>query len=291
MYIFILPCNSHIVKKENIAYFTGGEAQPSAFPGAALCLTPIFVPVSDIRSCKCAGVFKKHSGKTATRSAWLAKRCSNKRSFPNFENSCALTASNILQSHKNRRETKGRSGKSRRLSRYLQYNILAGAYTCNRKVISLKIKNKRLAVCIAVPLVVGAVSGFITRNSMSVFRQLKKPPFSPPGWVFPIVWTIIFVLMGAASYLVITARQTRQQTKAILAYIAQLIVNFFWPIFFFRFKWYSFSFIWLVILWALILLMIRYFYRVSKKAAYLLIPYLIWITYAGYLNLFISLLN
>lgn len=155
----------------------------------------------------------------------------------------------------------------------------------------MKIKAKSLALCLAIPLAVGAVSGFITRGSMTIFRQLKKPPLSPSGWVFPVVWTILFLMMGLASYLVLAANYTKQQTKAFMAYIAQLIINFFWPVFFFKYKLYFFSFLWLVILWVLVVVTIRYFYAVSKKAAYLLIPYLLWIIYAGYLNLFIFLLN
>ncbi|MBS6643203.1 MAG: tryptophan-rich sensory protein [Clostridiaceae bacterium] len=155
----------------------------------------------------------------------------------------------------------------------------------------MKMKKKRLIICLAIPLAVGAVSGFITRNSMAVFRQLKKPPFSPPGWIFPIVWTILFIMMGFASYLILAANYTRQRTKALTAYIAQLAVNFFWPIFFFKFKWFSFSFFWLILLWVFIIVTIKYFYNVSQKAAYFLIPYIIWISYAGYLNLFISILN
>lgn len=155
----------------------------------------------------------------------------------------------------------------------------------------MKINLKLMTFCLALPLAVGAVSGFLTRNSMSVFQLLKKPPFSPPGWLFPVVWTILFVLMGIASYLVITSNFSKQQVNALKAYGAQLIVNFFWPIFFFNYKLYSFSFLWLVLLWILIVITIKCFYQVSKKAAYLLIPYLIWVTYAGYLNLFISILN
>ncbi|MCC8027307.1 MAG: tryptophan-rich sensory protein [Clostridium sp.] len=155
----------------------------------------------------------------------------------------------------------------------------------------MKNNHKLIITCLAIPLAAGGVSAFITRNSMSVFRQLKKPPFSPPGWVFPVVWTILFVLMGAASYLVKTAGYTRQRTKALTAYAVQLTVNFFWPIFFFKCKWYLFAFIWLAALWCLVAATIKYSYAVSKKAAYLLIPYILWITYAGYLNLFIFLLN
>lgn len=155
----------------------------------------------------------------------------------------------------------------------------------------MKIKGKLLAACIAAPLIVGAVSGFITRNSMSVFRQLKKPPFSPPGWIFPAAWTILYILMGTASYLILVSAKTKQRTRALTAYTAQLAAIFLWPIFFFKCKWYLFSFFWLAGLWCLAAATLKYFYTVSIKAAWLLVPYLIWLTYAGYLNLFISILN
>ena len=155
----------------------------------------------------------------------------------------------------------------------------------------VKRTRKLLVTCLAVPLAVGGISAFITRGSMSVFGHLKKPPLSPPGWLFPIVWTILFILMGFASYLVAATDYTRQRTRALAVYITQLAVNFFWPVFFFKGKWYLFSFFWLILLWGLIAACIRSFYAISKKAAWLLIPYLIWVTYAGYLNLFIYLLN
>lgn len=149
-----------------------------------------------------------------------------------------------------------------------------------------------LALCIAIPIFVGGISGFISSNSMNVFQQLNKPPLSPPGWLFPIVWTILFILMGIASYLVIVSGKKQEDiNKAIIVYAIQLIVNFFWSIFFFNFGWYLFSFFWLLLLWVLIIITIILFYPISKPAAYLMIPYLLWVTFAGYLNLFIFLIK
>lgn len=155
----------------------------------------------------------------------------------------------------------------------------------------MKSKVKLLSCCLAFPLIIGAVSSLITHNSMSLYRRLKKPPLSPPGWVFPIVWSILFVFMGIASYLVLTTDKMKEHKKAAISYIAQLAVNFFWPILFFKYKKYLFSFFWLALLWCLTIANIKYFYLSSKKAAYLLVPYITWITYAGYLNLFIYLFN
>lgn len=156
----------------------------------------------------------------------------------------------------------------------------------------MQIDKKLLLKCIALPLLVGLVSSLLTGNSMQMFGMLNKPPFSPPGWLFPVVWTILYVLMGNSSYLVLTSGKDQQSVeKSILIYRYQLIVNFLWSTFFFSFEWYLFSFLWLILLWVLIFLMIRSFWSVSKVAALLQIPYLLWVTFAGYLNLGIWLLN
>lgn len=153
-------------------------------------------------------------------------------------------------------------------------------------------KKWTLVKCIAIPLVVGALSAFLSCGGMRIFATTNKPPLSPPGWLFPVVWTILYVLMGIASYLVYTSNAEEEQvTKALTVYGYQLVVNFLWSIFFFDFGWYLFSFFWLILLWILIFLTIRLFGSISKTAAYLLIPYLVWVTFAGYLNLGIWWLN
>ena len=155
----------------------------------------------------------------------------------------------------------------------------------------MKKKTKTLLICLAIPLAVGAVSGWLTRNSMDTFKLLDKPSLAPSGWVFPVAWTILYVLMGIASYLVCTAKQSECRRDGLIVYAAQLAVNFFWPMFFFLGQWYFFSFVWLVLLWFLVLVTIRFFYAVNKNAGYLPIPYLAWVTFAGYLNFFISIMN
>ena len=156
----------------------------------------------------------------------------------------------------------------------------------------MKIDKKLLVKCIAFPLLVGGVAALLTSGSMKSFEILNKPPLSPPGWLFPVVWTILYTLMGVASYLILTADAEKQEkSKALSVYIYQLIVNFLWPTIFFNFQWFLFAFLWLVLLWVLILITIFRFYHISKPAGYLLIPYLIWVTFAGYLNLGIWLLN
>lgn len=149
-----------------------------------------------------------------------------------------------------------------------------------------------LLVCIAIPLLTGALAALLSGGGMRTFESLNQPPLSPPGRLFPIVWTILYALMGIASYLVLVSGKNKEEIrKAILVYVYQLVVNFLWPTFFFNFGWYLFSFFWLILLWGLILLMILRFYKISEKAAYLLIPYLLWVTFAGYLNLAIRWLN
>ena len=156
----------------------------------------------------------------------------------------------------------------------------------------MQAKTKTLLIFIAIPLLVGIVAGLLTRGSMETFASLNKPPLSPPGILFPIVWTILYTLMGIASYLVYTSDKEKEEVNnALIVYFLQLAVNFFWSIFFFNLEWYTFSFFWLVLLWVLIFYTIRLFYPISKTAAYLLIPYLLWVTFAGYLNLGIAALN
>ncbi len=153
-------------------------------------------------------------------------------------------------------------------------------------------KIKNLLISTAIPLIVGIAAGLLTRGSMEAFSQLNKPPLSPPGILFPIVWTILYTLMGIASYLVYTSDSPEsEKNTALVIYFVQLAVNFFWSIFFFNLEWYTFSFFWLVLLWILIIYTIRLFHPISKAAAYLLIPYLLWVTFAGYLNLGIAALN
>lgn len=156
----------------------------------------------------------------------------------------------------------------------------------------MKIKWKELIISLVIPLAVGAVSGFLNKDSMKDFENLNQPPLSPPGWLFPVAWTILYILMGIASYLVYTSYATKLQKKnALTVYGVQLFFNFVWSFLFFKFSLYSFSFVWILILWALIILTALMFYKISKPAAYLMIPYLLWVTFAAYLNLGVAILN
>lgn len=153
----------------------------------------------------------------------------------------------------------------------------------------MKIQWKDLITCLAIPLAVGGLSALLTQNSMETFRLVNKPALAPPGWVFPVVWTILYILMGIASYLVLTSGKPND--TALTVYGIQLVFNFFWSIIFFNLEMYLFAFIWLVVLWLLIFKTAILFYQISKPAGYLMIPYLLWVAFAGYLNLSIYLLN
>jgi tryptophan-rich sensory protein len=127
---------------------------------------------------------------------------------------------------------------------------------------------------------------------MATFQLLNKPPLTPPSILFPIVWTILYTLMGIASYFVLTSKENANDiSTALTAYGLQLFLNILWPIFFFGFDLYLFSFFVIVVLWLFIVRTIRLFYNISKISAYLLIPYLIWVTFAAYLNLGFVVLN
>lgn len=153
-----------------------------------------------------------------------------------------------------------------------------------------KINVKRLAVSIVIPLAVGIIASFITKDQMEAFSQLKQPPLSPPGWLFPIVWTVLYVLMGISSYIVYQKQNTLLSDCQRL-YILQLAANFIWTILFFNLKQYLFSFIWLVLLIFLVARMAICFITVDRKAAALQIPYVLWICFAAYLNIAIYYLN
>ena len=149
----------------------------------------------------------------------------------------------------------------------------------------MKLNIKLLIKSIALPLLVGLISGLLTRNAMQDFQTLVKPPLAPPGWLFPVVWTILYTLMGISAYLIQTSSVDPEvKSDALMIYRYQLIVNFLWPVLFFSFGWYLFAFAWILLLWGLVILMIWDFSKISKTAAYLNIPYLIWLTFAAYLN-------
>ncbi len=151
---------------------------------------------------------------------------------------------------------------------------------------------KTYAIWIVITEGVGALAGFLTREGTRLYAdQMVKPPLSPPGIVFPIAWSILYALMGISAARIALSARSPERTAALEIYLLQLAVNFFWSIFFFNFRAYGFSYFWLLGLWGLILWMILRMRRVEKPAGNLQIPYLLWVTFAGYLNLGVWLLN
>ena len=139
---------------------------------------------------------------------------------------------------------------------------------------------------------VGALSGWLTRTGTQIYNEtIIQPSLSPPAIVFPIVWGILFALMGIGAARIYLAPASGARSRSLLLFLVQLIFNFFWSIIFFNFHAFGFAFIWLIILWILILLMIFSFRQVNKIAAWLQIPYLLWVTFAAYLNFGVWLLN
>ncbi len=149
-----------------------------------------------------------------------------------------------------------------------------------------------LIISIAIAEGVGILSSLFTKGSMQQYQQLTHPSFSPPGWIFPIVWSLLFLLMGIASYRVYREGIQRTNVKNALGfYVVQLIFNFFWTIIFFSLKLRGFAFIWIIILLTLIIITAMRFYKIDKSSAYLMIPYILWVSFASILNFSIWQLN
>ncbi len=151
-----------------------------------------------------------------------------------------------------------------------------------------KINWKALLISIAISLGTGVISSLLTMGGMSAYGDMYKPPLSPPGWVFPVVWTILYTLMGIAAYLVWESDSEDKQL-ALTLYGIQLFLNGIWSVIFFRWQMYFLAFADLLLLWFAIYLTIKQFRKINETAAKLLILYLLWVTFAGYLNLAIAI--
>ena len=155
-----------------------------------------------------------------------------------------------------------------------------------------KIKWKQLAVCVAAPLLVGALAGLLSRKGMEAYGSMYKPLLAPPGWVFPAVWTLLYILMGLASYFVYTSAASPERIRrAMGAYVLQLAANFIWPLIFFVLGAYLLAFLWLILLFALALVCALRFGYIDARSGKLMAPYLVWLFFAAYLNLGVYLLN
>ncbi len=156
----------------------------------------------------------------------------------------------------------------------------------------MKVNIKKLVISIAIPLAVGGVAALFTRDSMMQFATVVKPPLSPPAWLFPLVWTILYTLMGISSYLIAESGASEEEiAQARTIYYFQLALNFLWPLLFFGLNWYFLAFLELIALWIAVFLMIKKFGEISPTAAYINVPYIIWLTFAAYLNFGVWWLN
>lgn len=139
---------------------------------------------------------------------------------------------------------------------------------------------------------VGALSGWLTRAGMESYKaEITKPVLSPPSIVFPIVWVILYALMGIGAARIRLSRPSREQKRSLRLFLAQLAFNFFWSILFFNLRYFGLAFFWLAALWILILWMILSFRKTDPLSAWLQVPYLLWVAFAGYLNLGVWMLN
>lgn len=147
-------------------------------------------------------------------------------------------------------------------------------------------------ICLAIPLAVGAISGFVTAGETETwFTTIQKPSFNPPNWIFAPVWTTLYALMGISLFIVWNSPKNWLRQKAILIFFLQLFFNFWWSLIFFSFHLLFAAVVDIAILWFLIIYMISCFKDVKPVAAYMNIPYLLWVSFATLLSVSIWLLN
>ena len=157
---------------------------------------------------------------------------------------------------------------------------------------TFKSKWCNLAISILIPLIVGSTASLCSKAGMNTFEQISKPAITPPNYIFPIVWTILYILMGISSFLIYnSSAKSQEKFFALSVYAIHLLFNFFWTILFFNLQAYFLAFLWIILLILLISIMIFTFYHISKKAAYLQIPYLIWTIFATVLNFLVYKMN
>lgn len=151
-------------------------------------------------------------------------------------------------------------------------------------------KIKHLISSIVVSLCVGLVSSLFILKNQNIYDIINVPFFAPPGWLFPIVWTILYIVLGVSSYLIYDSNDYEKES-ALKSYGIQLFFNFFWSIIFFNFKNFLLAFIWIILLLISIVIMIYKFYKINKLAGLINVPYLLWVLFASVLNFFIIILN
>lgn len=150
----------------------------------------------------------------------------------------------------------------------------------------------KLFLCILVPLVIGGISGSATANSINTwYVTLNKPFFNPPNYLFGPVWTILYALMGISLFLILETPKSELRIKSIVIFCIQIFLNFWWSIIFFKYQLLGLALLEIIMIWMSILLMIFTFKKLNKTAAYLQIPYLLWVSFATVLTMSIWYLN
>lgn len=159
-----------------------------------------------------------------------------------------------------------------------------------KRVMKMKKKVLPFLVFPAVSLLVGSVSALLTGENMMLYQTVEKPALAPPAALFPIVWTVLYLLMGVSAAMVYNAASDYRKIGLWLFW-AQLAVNFFWSILFFNLRAFLFAFVWLILLWVLAAAMAIAFFKTRRAAGLLQAPYLLWLTFAAYLNFSVYILN
>lgn len=157
----------------------------------------------------------------------------------------------------------------------------------------MKKKLKSFIISIVISLSTGIISALLTQKNMNIYKEVVTPPLSPPSFLFPVVWTVLYILMGISAAMIHTDNiaSKRQKDRALYTYATSLVANFLWSIIFFNMRAFLFSFLWLLLLLYLIVSTILQYRKINQTAAYLQIPYAVWVTFAGYLNFGIWFLN
>jgi benzodiazapine receptor len=153
-------------------------------------------------------------------------------------------------------------------------------------------KPLKLAACILICLMAGILGSlFTTTGDGSWYSSIIKPDFTPPNWVFGPAWTTLYVMMGASLYLLLEAGESLHKKYALLPFSIQLLLNFFWSVLFFGLNSPFLALLEIAFLWIAIAATIFFSWRVSKNASLLLIPYILWVSFAAFLNYSILMLN
>ena len=151
-------------------------------------------------------------------------------------------------------------------------------------------RNKSIIIQVVLALLAGGLASFLGGDTADLYQQLTAPPLSPPGWVFPVVWTVLYILMGVAAGLVARSGDV-DRDRALFFYYVQLGINVLWPLVFFRFEWITFGAVWLLLLVIAVLAAWRQFRAIHRTAGWLLVPYLLGCLFALYLNVGFAVLN